>query len=85
MNVPLGHVAGFLAALGRAALVECVPKDDSQVRRLLSSRADVLPEYTRDGFERAFATVFDAVAVRPIQGSARVLYLFRHCMVPQEA
>jgi len=57
-NVPLEHIAEFFASLGRAAIVEFVPKSDSQVQRLLRSRADIFPRYTRQGFERAFRRHF---------------------------
>ncbi|MFQ5495344.1 MAG: class I SAM-dependent methyltransferase [Phycisphaerae bacterium] len=76
-NVPLPHVAEFLSRLGRWAIVEFVPKSDSQVQRLLASREDIFPDYTRDGFERAFAARFTTEACEPITGSQRVVYLFR--------
>jgi hypothetical protein len=76
-NVPLEGAARFFARLGRSLAVEFVPKTDSQVRRLLATRADVFPRYTRAGFESAFATCFETIDVRPLEGSERVLYLMR--------
>jgi hypothetical protein len=76
-NVPLEHVARFLARLGRHVVVEFVPKGDSQVQRLLATRADVFPDYTRAGFESALAAHFSTLDVRPLSGSERVLYLLR--------
>ncbi|MFN2389736.1 MAG: SAM-dependent methyltransferase [Actinomycetota bacterium] len=74
-NVPLARVAGFLARLGPRLLIEFVPKEDEMVRRLLHNREDVFPDYTQDGFERAFKSSFDIAAVEPIEDSGRVLYL----------
>jgi ribosomal protein L11 methylase PrmA len=76
-NVPLGRVASFLARLGEWLVIEFVPKSDSQVRRLLTNREDVFPDYTRDGFEAAFAQEFAIIDRRPVEQSERWLYLFR--------
>ena len=48
----------FLSRLGRALIIEFVPKSDVQVQRLLRNRADVFPGYTVEGFEEAFRPVF---------------------------
>lgn len=74
-NLPLHRVASFLATLGRTLVIEFVPKTDSQVQRMLGSRADIFPEYTREGFEAAFATCFRIDAVQPIADADRLLYL----------
>jgi hypothetical protein len=76
-NVPLSRVARFFARLGRMLVVEFVPKSDSQVQRLLATRADVFPDYHRAGFEAAFAGHFETVDVRAVEGSERSLYLMR--------
>ena len=76
-NVPLDRVARFLARAGRSLVIEFVPKSDSQVRRLLATRADIFPDYHIDGFLRAFAHYFDVVDSRPVEGSERTLYFMR--------
>jgi len=58
-------------------VLEFVPKEDSQVQRLLATREDIFPEYTQEGVERAFAGAFTLVDSQPIQDSQRRLYLFR--------
>lgn len=74
-NVPLDDFATLLASLAPSAIVEFVPKSDSQVRRLLASRRDIFPSYHREGFERALGRRFRIRAAEPISGSDRVLYL----------
>ncbi|CAN5692985.1 nodulation protein NoeA [soil metagenome] len=74
-NLPLERVASFLARLGRHLIVEFVPKSDSQVRRLLRDRADIFPDYTREGFEAAFRTCFRIESVLPVSDSERTLFL----------
>lgn len=73
-NVPLDGVAAYFARLGRRVVVEFVPKEDSQVRRLLASRRDVFPDYHQAGFEAAFAREFQIEAKEPIAGTLRTLY-----------
>ena len=74
-NVPLDSLAKFFKRLAPHLIIEFVPKGDSQVKRLLSSRKDVFKDYTQEGFERAFGTVGRIVASRPIPSSERILYL----------
>lgn len=74
-NVPLEKIARFFASVCRSLIIEFVPKNDSQVQRLLSSREDIFPEYTREGFERAFGALFSIIDSREVSGSERVLYL----------
>jgi ribosomal protein L11 methylase PrmA len=77
-NLPLERIADGFARLGRALVIAYVPKSDSQVQRMLRSRPDIFPSYTREGFEAAFRKSFTIEAVEPVSGSERVLYL----MVP---
>jgi len=74
-NVPMTTLAEFFASAGRWLIIEFVPKEDSQVQRLLSTREDIFPEYHPEGFEKAFATSFHLRAKELIPGSKRHLYL----------
>lgn len=76
-NVPLGRVAAFLAEVGHWAIVEFVPKSDSQVKRLLASREDVFDTYTREDFETEFSRSFQIVESVPVPDSERVITLLR--------
>jgi ribosomal protein L11 methylase PrmA len=76
-NVPLGKIAEFFAGLSPWLLIEFVPKSDSQVQRLLSTRDDIYVSYTDDGFQQAFRERFEILARRPITDTDRVLYLMR--------
>lgn len=73
-NVPLPRAAAFFADAGRALIIEFVPKADSMVQRMLSTRADLFPDYTQAGFEAAFGECFIIEATSPIAGSQRTLY-----------
>jgi len=74
-NVPLLQLADFFAGTGKWLVIEFVPKSDSQVQKLLASRDDIFPSYTRDGFESAFKENFNIRAAVDVRESERVLYL----------
>jgi ribosomal protein L11 methylase PrmA len=74
-NVPFSQIAEFFAATGKWLILEFVPKTDSQVKKLLASREDIFPNYTREGFETAFSSTFKIHEAVEIRESERVLYL----------
>jgi len=74
-NVPLDDVSRLLATLGRQVIIEFVPKGDSQVDRLLASRDDIFPNYTLEGFLRAFSSDFVVQEQVPIAGTSRTIFL----------
>jgi hypothetical protein len=75
-NVPLSRCADFFARAGRQLVLEFVPKEDSQVRRLLATREDVFPTYHAAGLEAAFAARFELRERVPIPDTNRILYHF---------
>jgi len=76
-NVPLWMVAEYFASLAPSLVIEFVPKSDSKVRRLLATREDIFPEYTEQGFEKAFGNFYKVVRKRKVKGSERTLYLLQ--------
>jgi len=76
-NVPLPRIAAFFASLTRALVIEFVPKEDSQVQRMLASRDDIFATYARDAFEAAFREHFTIESSSEIDGSVRTLYVMR--------
>ncbi|MFZ5878507.1 MAG: SAM-dependent methyltransferase [Chloroflexota bacterium] len=78
-NVPLPHLADFFAQAGRRLVIEFVPKTDSQVRKLLATRADIFPSYTLEGFEAAFAARFKVLEKVRLRESERTLYFMEVC------
>lgn len=76
-NVPLDRIAAFFAELCSFLIIEFVPKEDSQVRRLLRSREDIFTNYDRDSFESAFKVYFKVMRFDLIEGSNRYLYLMQ--------
>ena len=76
-NVPLDRMATYFSRLGRALIIEFVPKHDSQVSRLLVTREDIFDDYREDVFRSAFEVYFDIEDRREIADTDRVLYLMR--------
>ena len=74
-NVPLDRLAGFFHQLCKWLIIEFIPKSDSQVQRLLSTRKDIFVNYNLDYFEYAFEKYFTIRTKQAIQDSVRCLYL----------
>jgi hypothetical protein len=74
-NVPLSRIAGFLSDISHWLIIEFVPKTDSQVQRLLATREDIFPNYTRQAFEQEFSRYFTIADSADIRESQRTLYL----------
>lgn len=49
-NLPLNKIAEWLTGLGRAGVVEFVPKSDRMVQTLLELREDIFPDYDLEHF-----------------------------------
>ena len=76
-NVPLADIAKTMAMLGKYLILEFVPKEDSQVKRLLRSRDDIFDQYTLQGCIDAFESLFDLQDQISVSGSKRTLLLFK--------
>jgi hypothetical protein len=75
-NLPLNRCAEFLNNICKHSLIiEFVPKSDSQVQRLLSTRKDIFHEYTQSVFEVEFSKYFTIKDSVRIKNSERTLYL----------
>ena len=74
-NLPLNKIADFLNRVCKSLIIEFVPKSDSQVQRLLSTREDVFPDYTQRVFESEFRKYFKMQNSVKIRDSERILYL----------
>ena len=76
-NIPLPLIAELFSRICTYLIIEFVPKSDSQVKRLLSTREDVFPNYHHDGFESAFTNHFHIIEKIGIEDTERTLYLMK--------
>jgi hypothetical protein len=81
-NLPLAKIATMFSGLCRSLIIEFVPKDDSQVQRLLATREDIFPHYHARGFEAEFSRFFSIVRCEKIEQSGRSLYLMKNKSSP---
>lgn len=76
-NLPLLSIAHYFSKFAPYAIVEFVPKGDTQVDKLLSTRKDIFDKYTIEDFEEAFKAYFEIVEKAPIPKTKRTLYCFK--------
>lgn len=74
-NVPFHKLAAFFNNICRSLIIEFVPKDDSQVSRLLLTRDDIFTDYNQENFEYEFNKFFIIKKSVKISDSQRILYL----------
>ena len=76
-NLPFNGLAKYFSSLCHYLIVEFIPKDDSQVQRLLLSRDDIFSEYTQENFIEEFSTYFEIQSRKKIVDSKRTLFLMK--------
>lgn len=75
--MPLTHLAALFGRLARTLIIEFVPKEDSQVQRLLATREDIFPDYTIAAFEAELSRFFEITQRHEVPGTVRMLYSMR--------
>lgn len=76
-NISLTMIARYLASVTEWLIIEFVPKEDSQIKRLLVAREDIFVGYNLDQFECDFSSYFVIKHKEPISDSIRTLYLMK--------
>ena len=76
-NLPFENTARFFCELSEYLIIEFVPKEDSKVQILLSTREDIFDDYDINSFEQIYGKYYDIIEKREIPDSTRVLYLMR--------
>jgi len=76
-NMPFYKVAEMFAKISKWLVIEFVPKEDSQVQKLLQNREDIFPQYTKEYFEKEFKKYFEIHRADKVEGSLRTLYLMK--------
>lgn len=76
-NTPLPLIADFFAKICDFLLLEFVPKEDSQVIRMMSAREDIFPNYHLTGCLDAFNQHFNCLEQIKITNSERTLLVMK--------
>lgn len=74
-NLPFNKLAAYLCKLGGALIIEFIPKNDSQVQKLLATRKDIFTAYTQPAFENEFKKYYRIMKSTKIRETERSLYL----------
>jgi hypothetical protein len=76
-NLPFENIARFFENICRWLIIEFIPKEDSQVHKLLLTREDIFPDYDERSFESEFEKFFIIEHSVKIKHSSRTLYLMK--------
>ena len=74
-NVPLSKIAEFFSTISKSLVIEFIPKSDSQVKRLLSTREDIFENYDEENFEKEFLNFFKITNSKKLTDSQRTVYI----------
>jgi ribosomal protein L11 methylase PrmA len=74
-NVPLDKLSEFFHKLTKNLIIEFIPKEDSQISRLLTTRKDIFYDYDKTHFETEFSKKFKILDAVSIPETLRTLYL----------
>ena len=76
-NLPFYKIVQFFKKICRNLIIEFVPKNDSQVMKLLATRDDIFNEYTMEKFEDEFQKSFSIEEKIKLEDSERFLYIMK--------
>lgn len=74
-NIQLDMIARVLRKYGKSLIIEFVPKEDSQVQKMLVNREDIFDNYNRECFENVFSMYYEICERVDIKDSKRSIYL----------
>jgi len=74
-NLSFSKIVEFFAGICRNLIIEFIPKDDSKVTKMLQTRMDVFPHYSKKYFEHEFSKKFKIRRTININHSKRTIYL----------
>ncbi len=74
-NIPFNKIAQYFNCLSKNLIIEFIPKEDSNVKKLLSTRKDIFSQYNQENFEKSFSQYFKIKKRKKIPKSKRIIYL----------
>ena len=75
-NISFEKIAEFFAGITSNLIIEFVPKSDSQVKFLLSTKMDTFEQYTQEKFEENMCVYFRINDCYQVGESNRIIYHF---------
>ena len=77
-GIPLKEQFEVFSKIAKFLIIEFVPKEDSQVKRLLQNRDDVFDDYDIKTFERIAFKNFENIEYIEVKDSLRKIYLMKN-------
>ena len=74
-NIPLGDVVSWVMKIAKNGLIEYVEKTDETVKRMLSLKGDIFPDYNQQNFEKNIL-LNGKILEKTIISTTRVIYEF---------
>lgn len=75
-NLPLPEILDWIIEIAPQGVIEFVPKSDPMVKRLLSLREDIFPDYNEESFRDSIAARARVVNSSMVSSSGRALYWY---------
>jgi len=75
-NLSFSQISQFFAGLCNYLIIEFVPIDDSQIKKMILNRSDSFDNYSVDKFEQSFKQYFNLVRKEDVVETKRKLYFF---------
>jgi ribosomal protein L11 methylase PrmA len=76
-NLSFTMIAEFLSLVCTQLVIEFVPKNDSQVQRLLKTREDIYLWYNKEEFIKSFSNYFTIISEEPVIESNRIIFFMK--------
>jgi hypothetical protein len=73
----LSNLAKFFSSICNALIIEFIPKSDTRVQKLLSTRKDIFVDYNKECFEYEFKNYFSVLNSVLVKDSDRSIYFMR--------
>ncbi len=74
-NVSFFFIAKYFSDSTKNLIVEFIPKDDSQVKKMMAGRETFFENYSEDNFKKSFEEYFFIINRNTLPDSGRILYL----------
>lgn len=77
-NIPFENLSSFFQKICQWLIIEFIPKEDSQIKKMLTNRKDIFSQYSQSHFEKIFSEQFILYKKTKIKESLRVVYLYKN-------
>lgn len=77
-NLPLEKIAKYFSSITKGLIIEFVPKNDPNVKKMLTYRQDIFKNYDLENFTGEFKRYFNIKISRDIKNTQRKIFLMEN-------